>query len=125
MIENKISSDNQSGVARRNDGKPMDQKEQQLINQHIIYAPQIIFMGNQPQKVVGEVAAGQMESGTFGDGENKEKYYYYDPQRIERSKKPIFKTEKLLLNRPGYSQLIQQKLTHLKDRQGQYDVLPG
>lgn len=41
--------------------------------------------------------------------ENKSKFYYYDPQRIEKQNLPVFKTERMPMNRPGYSEKFGQK----------------
>lgn len=50
--------------------------EQQMINQNIIYAPQIIFMAKNEQD----------EKYFVGDNNpERNKYYNYDPQKIEKS----------------------------------------
>ena len=48
--------------------------------------------------------------------ERRSKYYYYDPQRIEKSNLPIFKTERMLMNRPGYQQMLQEKFLRAKEQ---------
>jgi hypothetical protein len=61
----------------------------------------------------------------------KRGYYFYDPQRFEKSNLPIFKTERMLMNRPGYQQMLQEKFIQLKEReqlqqnQQAYEILPG
>jgi hypothetical protein len=79
---------------------------QQMINQNIIYAPQIIFMAKAKQN--GEPQDGKQFFMNSGEG-LKRGYYFYDPQRFEKSNLPIFKTERMLMNRPGYQQMLQEK----------------
>ena len=88
--------------------------EQQMINQNIIYAPQIIFMNKD-------------QEGNYFRGEEHQQFYYYDPQRIEQSNQPIFKTEKNLENRPGYQQMLSEKIARQREseRQNGYEALPG
>ena len=94
---------------------------QQMINQNIIYAPQIIFMQKGGQNG---------EQDKFFVGGDKRGFYYYDPQRIEKSNLPIFKTERMLMNRPGYQQMLTDKyITREREQQREnqqaYESLPG
>lgn len=74
-----------------------------MINQNIIYAPQIIFM----QKAMQNMDQAEAQKMYLHENpERRSKYYYYDPQRIEKSNLPIFKTERLMMNRPGYQQML-------------------
>ena len=74
-----------------------------MINQNIIYAPQIIFM----QKAMQNMDQAEAQKMYLNENpERRSKYYYYDPQRIEKSNLPIFKTERLMMNRPGYQQML-------------------
>ena len=76
------------------------ENDQQMINQNIIYAPQIIFMGKERDD-----GKHFMEE----NPERKSKFYYYDPQRIEKQNLPVFKTERVPMNRPGYAEKYGRK----------------
>ena len=48
--------------------------------------------------------------------ERRSKFYYYDPQRNEKSNLPISKPERMLMNGPGYQQMLQEKFLKAKEQ---------
>jgi hypothetical protein len=84
-----------------------------MINQNIIYAPQIIFMNK------------EKEGGNYFMDDNPEQkcnFYYYDPMRIEKLNLPVFKTERMPMNRPGFTEKFVRKDN---EQRPPFEEMPG